>query len=520
MFSGRRLLLSVLIAITFVFLLRSAWVGDDPFITLRTVDNWVNGYGLTWNPPERVQAYTHPLWMFLLTGVYLFLRQGYFAVLLLSLFVSLMTFIVFLYFFSREEGLLFVFGWGALILSKSFLDFSTSGLENPLSHLVALLFLIVFLHMDLSSERHSLVLVFLAGLVALNRMDLLLLFFPAVAYVIIKYHLNFRGLKFLLIGFSPLIAWVLFSIVYYGFPFPNTAYAKLNVGLPTSVLVRQGILYFLNSLSLDPITLSVIFCAIILVFFQRDIKQRIIALGIVFYGVYVLWIGGDFMSGRFFSTIFLAAIVLLVESAKNLARPYQYAFASLLLFMGFLSPSGPVYYFSRPISTNTESYIDPNSQIADERAVYYPFTSLFITDRSFEMPKSPWVKYGKTYRANGPSVVTESAIGIIGYYAGPHVYIIDNYALGNALLARLPMKPQEDWRIGHFRRPLADGYYETLLSGRNQIKDRDLSLYYDKLSIIIRGRIWSWERFKTIWEMNTGQYNYLLEGYIQTHYKN
>ena len=49
---------------TYVFIV-NAWVGDDAYITFRTVDNFVNGYGLTWNTSERVQAYTHPLWMFL-----------------------------------------------------------------------------------------------------------------------------------------------------------------------------------------------------------------------------------------------------------------------------------------------------------------------------------------------------------------------------------------------------------------------------------------------------------------------
>ena len=30
----------------------------------------------------------------------------------------------------------------------------------------------------------------------------------------------------------PLLAWELFSLLFYGFPFPNTYYAKLNTGIP------------------------------------------------------------------------------------------------------------------------------------------------------------------------------------------------------------------------------------------------------------------------------------------------
>ena len=46
-------------------LVRTAWVGDDAYFTFRTIDNFVHGYGLRWNIAERVQAYTHPLWMLL-----------------------------------------------------------------------------------------------------------------------------------------------------------------------------------------------------------------------------------------------------------------------------------------------------------------------------------------------------------------------------------------------------------------------------------------------------------------------
>jgi arabinofuranosyltransferase len=51
----------VLLALFAVVLCRTAWVGDDAYITFRTVDNLVHGYGARWNVDERVQAYTHPL---------------------------------------------------------------------------------------------------------------------------------------------------------------------------------------------------------------------------------------------------------------------------------------------------------------------------------------------------------------------------------------------------------------------------------------------------------------------------
>jgi arabinofuranosyltransferase len=46
------------------FIVRTAWICDDAYITARTIDNWLQGYGLRWNVAERVQTFTHPLWLF------------------------------------------------------------------------------------------------------------------------------------------------------------------------------------------------------------------------------------------------------------------------------------------------------------------------------------------------------------------------------------------------------------------------------------------------------------------------
>ena len=45
---------SLLLLFTYVFL-ANAWMGDDAYITYRVVWNFVHGYGLTFNPDERVR---------------------------------------------------------------------------------------------------------------------------------------------------------------------------------------------------------------------------------------------------------------------------------------------------------------------------------------------------------------------------------------------------------------------------------------------------------------------------------
>src|SRR5258706_11724750 len=52
-------------AVLALIILRNAWVSEDAYITFRVIDNFFHGYGLRWNVHERVQAYTHPLWLLL-----------------------------------------------------------------------------------------------------------------------------------------------------------------------------------------------------------------------------------------------------------------------------------------------------------------------------------------------------------------------------------------------------------------------------------------------------------------------
>jgi arabinofuranosyltransferase len=83
--------------------------------------------------------------------------------------------------------------------------------------------------------------------------------------------------------------------------------------------------------------------------------------------------------------------------------------------------------------------------------------------------------------------------------------------LTDPFLARLPAG--SDWHVGHYRRKLPDGYAESILSDTIVIKDPDLAVYYGKLRMIVRGKIFSLDRLREIWRMNIGGDDYLLEKY-------
>src|SRR5262245_57714298 len=128
----RALLLLCLIPLLYV-LGMNAWVVDDAYITFRTVDNVVHGYGLTWNVDERVQAFTHTLWMLLMTGVYSVTREAFYTSIGLSWVLTLVAVgawaRAFTDGFRRDlwKVPLFVVGF---IAGKAAIDYTSSGLEN------------------------------------------------------------------------------------------------------------------------------------------------------------------------------------------------------------------------------------------------------------------------------------------------------------------------------------------------------------------------------------------------------
>ncbi|WP_353573208.1 hypothetical protein, partial [Candidatus Albibeggiatoa sp. nov. BB20] len=170
----------------------------------------------------------------------------------------------------------------------------------------------------------------------LNRPDSILIVFPLLIYATFKAYqteASHRIKKLIFqytLGLSPLILWELFSIFYYGYLLPNTAYAKLGAGIPQDELYAQGFYYFLDSIKYDPITLSIILIAIAWSFIQKNKTQILLSIGIILYLFYIARIRGDFMSGRFFSFPFFAALISLSLVS------FQESIAFLVIFMASL----------------------------------------------------------------------------------------------------------------------------------------------------------------------------------------
>ncbi len=120
---------------------------------------------------------------------------------------------------------------------------------------------------------------------------------------------NLRAAIALLTGFAPLVLWIGFSLVYYGFPFPNTAYFKLGGGIPAAELAQHGLFYLYDSLSNDPLALITITASAFLIGRRRQSHSGALGLGAILYLLYVIKIGGDFYSGRFISLPLFTAVI-------------------------------------------------------------------------------------------------------------------------------------------------------------------------------------------------------------------
>jgi len=500
---------------------RTSWVGDDAFITFRSLENFLHGYGPVFNIGERVQTFTHPLW-FLIQAAANFTfglwkdnpfgqGQMYFLNIFISIAISLLVVSIFAFKVatSTKSAIL-----GILIfsLSKSFIDYSTSGLENPLTHLILLLFILAYLTQQENSQRGILLLTTLAALGGMDRLDTLLFYFPALLLLLWQNPNKGKTVITFGFGFLPLIAWELFSLFYYGFPFPNTAYAKINTGIPASDLIMQGLRYYQNSLKLDPITLLTIFMVSVIGLINNNRRHQATTAGVLLYLLYTVYIGGDFMSGRFFSTPLLACIALL--STMDFRPPKLYSFTlGLVLLIGI----APIFFITeRNVSFGIGDegdhriFVDEHG-ISDERIVY---TGLGFFER-LKKKSSPSTGYARDkwiYLPDEPvRVKVVGPLGLNAMMMGPNHHIIDLNSLADPLLTRMPLYQIDKWRIGHFRHIIPKGYLETIRLGKNLIEDKNIALYYDKLAFVIKGDLWSWQRIVEIWNLNTGRYDHLLE---------
>jgi len=509
---------------------RIAWVGDDGYIIFRTLEQVMAGNGLRWNPHERVQAFTSPLWLFLLLIPRL-VSSRVFLNALGAAFVLDLALLAVLFQWARRDGGKFFVALLLLVASKGFFDYTTAGLESPLAYVLLALFawqVRVWAEAAAQRPQRAFGVLVIGGLIILTRYDLALMVLPASLWVWLRTYPNTSWrihLRAWFLAFSPLLAWAVFALFYYGTPFPNTAYAKIPPGYPRWALLKDGVKYFAAMGMWDIASLLLLGIGLGLAAraawrFWRYPETRaqtetvvpmLLGIGMALHLSYVLWVGGDFMAGRFVAFDVLWAVMLVVWRASQ--HDTQRGLIALAVIGLIYVAVYPDTALNSPLP-----YTQPRmwKGISDERG-FYEEASLFtywrghFMDASRPFPPTEWTQEGLKFRQGPHSVMVASNIGYFGYWAGTDKIIVDRYALADPLLARLPAEFPS--RIGHFRRPVPAGYVDTLETGELRIQDPDLREYYRQLALVTQGPLWSWERLRAVFCLNAGCYRHYLRAW-------
>lgn len=508
----RRFLTALAVLIFALSVLRVAWYGDDWLITLRTALNAVNGNGVTFNVDERVAGYTHPLWLLVVWVLGGITGSWVYSAIIVS--VVLAASAVALLLVRVRTVSAFGFVASVVILSNTVLTWSTGGLEGALGAFLVCLLVAARSGPGVGAVRAG-SWGLLTALVILTRLDLLLLVAPLCGAVLWSQRRAPRTLAASVIGITmPLAAWFGFSWIYYGTWLPNTYLAKTNVDIPHSELVSQGLFYLSYSLRFDPLVWLPLVGMVIAVLITADRTASLLLTGVVVYLAYVVWVGGDFMAGRFLMVPVLVCLAAIVEASRGTVRRprvWRWSFAA-----GSLVALVLAFGSSLVFRADTATAMPVERGVVDERAfwivmahtnIFEGFPAVSTPPAVPDMDARSMERYADGWARVVPAVpratqVQYAGVGHSGMSTGPSVHVIDLCALTDRFLALQPFTPSAEpakpgvevlnsgpgWRIGHFGRDLPEGYVEAVMwNDPGRVTDPDLREQLRALWAEIRG---------------------------------
>lgn len=286
------------------------FIQDDAFISFRYADNFVRGKGLVFNEGERVEGYTNFLWT-IIVSIPLLLKldpvKFVFG-------LGLILFELSLYFTYRVAAGLFRSQHLALLTvlllgtNYTFSSYATGGLETQLQTcllLAGMWMLIEIVWQDRWSPARLLLLSVLLSLAVLTRLDSSIMVFVVLSVMLFAIF-RAKGSKTqktarVVLVLTPLLlvvgAWLFWKLRFYGSVLPNSFYVKVA----SLNSLKRGLIYvclFFYSYWL------VLFPFLFLIFARRIWRCEnrvwvVLAISIILWLSYVVFVGGDFMEFRF-----------------------------------------------------------------------------------------------------------------------------------------------------------------------------------------------------------------------------
>ncbi len=438
---------------------------DDAFISFRYALNLARGYGPVFNPGQPVEGYTSPLWVFTLGGLGAVGLPIVRVAVVLSLAAALLT-VILLPSFSASLGLR-LYGLDALLLAfnTSYAVWAGAAMEMVPFGLLLILTTWAFLR-----EGPPLLTGLLFALLTLLRPEgalfaVLALFFCAVDGLRGREESRRRFWK-LGVGFVlPVGLHLAWRLAYYGYPLPNTFYAKVGWSLAQ---LERGLRYVAGAAVQYLFSLTIPLVLALFRPFGRRWAYLTVGLGL--YLLYLSLVGGDWMvSYRLLVPVLPLATVLAaygwmetwrrVRSRVSPRKAIALAAAGLLIVPAAarssftVDPEQPWVRDARPIADWLNAHCPAGKKLAVFAAGALPFYA-------------PDFEIVDMFGLNDVEIAHLAAPGMGSGYAGHEKFDTDlvlarepDMFIFQPVLGERPITQAGEWReggLGHLVRQFTD----------------------------------------------------------------
>jgi hypothetical protein len=408
-------------------------ISDDAYISLVYARNFASGLGIIYNPGQRVEGYTNFLWTMLMSLPFFLNIDPIFFVKILGA-ASSVTLIFGIYkvasrLYGRPVALIAAISIG---ISNHVAYMSTWGLET-----VFFMTLYIYAILFYNSERPILSGFFFA-LSALTRMEATILYGVYVLHSCFssKIHKAIR----LILSFIPIFGtYFIWRWTYYGWPLPNTYYAKVGGGEGKISVILRGMTYiseqsFSLHLFLPLAVVITILCVSIILRHQIDLpcfSDPLIPLlaSCMFYVSYIVLVGGDVFNERLLVQALPLVILSLlwIPAATRRRTPSDQPPVDLrrgavaLTICTALGISSPHF----PVSTHLTGWITIGKWLAS----HYPTGTIIATDAAgaikyySQLPTIDILGLNDTHIAHRQ--IEGLGNGVPGHEKQDDVYVID-----------------------------------------------------------------------------------------------
>jgi hypothetical protein len=419
---------------------RHAWICDDIFISFRYIDHLLSGQGLVFNSGERVEGYTHFLWVIVLAALS---RLGIDLV-WLGRYLPLVAFVPILGLLFRRTLQCRPTGWLGLpiaawciALHRDMQIFASSGLETAPFALLLLLGVLVT-----ARERPRFELgAALYAVATLVRPEGAMYAATAGAYVLWRTRRVRPALFFAGIWVALVLPFLLFRLEYYGALLPNTYYAKSAGAAYWSQGWRYTWLYFGTYAVLLACLAAIPASWVLRLRRGEDTEPRrasnldvpvLAGVQVLLTVIYVTRLGGDFMFARFYVPVTPLLYLVAEEVLRWVRWRWVEVAAAVILVGGTLAARAPRHHTFRGR--------DPVHGVVDE-ANYY-------TAEVVDHMRAQGTILGQCLQGTRARVGLLSGQDAVAYF-GKLPYALEPHGLTDAELARMPLAARG--RPGHER---------------------------------------------------------------------